>query len=148
MQPIGAAILTVTRAIPVQDCAGQPASACATCGGASYQLQAVTAAFEYGTFAQPANTASVAFQASLTAFPGFQAGITWDTSYPRNVLGNSSTPNVSAWTAYLTGAMRDTGRVIVDALPGFYSFTSPLFPEGEALVCWAVLVWAALRSGR
>ena len=146
VQPVGAVSLTTTRAIPVKDCAGQPTSACATCGASSYQLQAVTAAFEYGTFAQPANIASVAYQASLKAATGFQASITWDTTYPRNVLGNSSVPYLSAWTAYLTGAMRDTGKVIVDALPGLYSFTSPLFPEGEApaaLRC-AVLC-AALR---
>lgn len=86
--------------------------------------------FEYGRFQDPLLTSRVSYIAELSTQTGFKANITWETSFPRNQMGNSSIAEVTGWIVYLSGALGDTGKVIVDQLPQFKAFTADALPEG------------------
>lgn len=45
-------------------------------------------------------------------------------------MGNSSNVNITGWIVYLSGALGDTGRVIVDELAAYNAFTADVIPEG------------------
>lgn len=129
----GNATLRVSRFTPVASCSTAPAPAsCVLCGGAAYRVQNATAAFQYGAFQQPLGTSKVAFQGSLAAATGYRATFAWDSTFPKNLMGNGSDPNVTAWIAYLPGPQSDTGRTAVDTLPTYYAFSSETSPDGEA----------------
>lgn len=130
----GDSTLRVSRFTPVASCgAAAPPPSCILCGGAAYRVQNATATFQYGAFQQPLGASRVAFQGSLSAATGYRAAFTWDGTYPKNMAGNGSEPNITAWIAYLPGAQGDTGRTVVDALPAYYALSSGASPDGE---CW------------
>jgi hypothetical protein len=79
---------------------------------------------------QPLGQTSFALQASLVASSGFHASAVWNSTYPKNYMG-VSTKGVSAWTAYVTGAKGDTGRVVLEQLPNYSALSSNLFPTGD-----------------
>lgn len=129
----GNATLRVSRYTPVASCGATPAPAsCIQCGGAAYRVQNATAAFQYGAFQQPVGASRVAFQGSLAAATGYRATFSWESTFPRNLMGNGSDPNVTAWIAYLPGPQGDTGRTVVDTLPTYYAVSSDASPDGEA----------------
>jgi len=95
----------------------------------SYQMQRTTLAFSYG-FLQSGLSTKVSYLAQLTTHTGLMANITWESSFPRNQLGNSSSSNITGWIVYLSGGLGDTGKVVVDQLAQFKAFTADTLPEG------------------
>lgn len=78
--------------------------------------------------------AKAAFLATVEAGAGagFQATVSWDTSFPKNLMGTSSAnQTVNAWIVYLSGSQKDNGKIVMDDLPRFTAYYSDALPQGE-----------------
>lgn len=129
MQREGEVTLQVSQYVPVNSCPNNLLD-CFQCGFSSFRAQSVTTTFSHGRFQDPLLYAKVAYVAQLSARTTSIANVTWDTTFPRNQMGNSTNGNVTGWIVYLSGAQGDTGKVVVDQLVQFRAFSADAVPEG------------------
>ena len=90
---------------------------CIQCSGSTYLAEKQDLSLLYAKFAEPA-VSTASFVASITT-AHFTASITWQSGFPKNQLGNSSTSGINAWTAFITGSQKDTGRLVQSNLSNY-----------------------------
>lgn len=105
---------------------------CLACSN-SIHTQITNELFSFGEIQVPSSRTNIGFTATLSVLPGFRADFTWDTSFPKNSVGSSTVPNITAWASFLI-EQDDDGLTNIASLNKYYFFHSEAHPEGFLLL--------------